>query len=517
VVDNGNVALTSESAVNPTSFANLKIEAGASLTIEPQSFLTVSGTLTNSAGITGLVIQSDVTGTGSLINSTIGVYATAKRWMTGDIWHLISPTATGQTALAFIGDSGNGIASNATNYGLSPYLEGNNEWDYFKVAGIVGNLDTPGKGYQVLRATGAGTGTGNAVYNGIVSFKGVLGADDQTILIAKSSFGWNLIGNPYPCALDVKLFLENAGNSTAIDPSYRAIYVADITNTSTYGYSPINYVTEPELTFKLASGEGFFVKSKNLTGTINFTTNMKNHISDAFKSAVIQNGFNLVAKSGGNKMSTSVKYIPQMTAGLDPGWDAGLFYTGDETSFSLFTALVEDNGVDFTIQCLPDYDYENLVVPVGITAQKGATVEFSLADVTIPVGYKVFLEDRVNQKFTRIDEKDSNYSVKLTADTKGTGRFFLHTKQEITGIKDALVNDYVVIPIPQHRIIRVSGLVNLPAKATVYDVNGRTITIKTLTSVNENEIQLNGVSNGIYLLKIKSGTGTTQHKISWTL
>jgi hypothetical protein len=206
-----------------------------------------------------------------------------------------------------------------------------------------------------------------------------------------------------------------------------------------------------------------------------------------------------------------------MTAGLDPGWDAGLFTNGDETSFSLFTALVEDNGVDFTIQCLPDYDYENLVVPVGITAQKGATVTFSLADVTVPVGYKVFIEDRVNHKFTRLDEPGSIYTVQINADSNGTGRFFLHTKQEITGIKDALTNPILVIPVPQHHLIRVSGLVNLPAQATVYDINGRTITIKTLTSVNENDIQLNGVSNGIYLLKIKSGTGTTQHKISWTL
>lgn len=149
--------------------------------------------------------------------------------------------------------------------------------------------------------------------------------------------------------------------------------------------------------------------------------------------------------------------------------------------------------------------------------KKGATVTFSLADVTIPVGYKVFLEDRVNKKFTRLDEQGSIYSVKLNTASAGTGQFFLHTKQEITGIKDAHTKPVLVIPVPQHHLIRVSGLVNLPAQATVYDVNGRTITIKTLTSANENEIQLNGVSNGIYLLKIKSGTGTTQHKISWTL
>jgi hypothetical protein len=305
-----------------------------------------------------------------------------------------------------------------------------------------------------------------------------------------------------------------ATNTGVIDPSFQAIYVSTISDILTYGYQP--HSSAPAVT-NLASGEAFFVKSKNSTGMINFTTAMKSHTSDAFKSAVIQNGFNLIAESAGIKMSTSIKYIPQMTTGLDPGWDAGLFYNGEDVPLSLFTRLVEDNGVDFTIQCLPDYDYENLVVPVGIIAKQGATIEFSLADVTVPVGYKVCLEDKVNGKFTRLDEQGSKTTVQINTPGNGTGRFFLHTKQEITGIKDGLSNNLVVIPMPQNSIIRVSGLVNLPAQATVYDMNGRMIAIKKLTNLNENEIPLQGVSKGFYLIKIKSDKETTQSKFSWSL
>lgn len=468
---------------------SMTIYSGGVLTIPSVKALTVNGTLTNSVGITGLVIQSDITGTGSLKSSTDGVLATVERWMTGNIWHLISPTATGQTASEFITDLDNKIASNSTNYGLAPYKENTNTWNYFKKSGIVGDLDTIAKGYQVLR---------NA--DGIVSFKGILAGGDKTIEISRSSYGWNLIGNPYPCALDIELFLANTGNIAAIEPSYLGIYVADVNN---FGYIAINSSNGAN-DLKLASGEAFFVKSALTSGSISFTaSNMKSHPSDAFKSAVIQNGFNLVAESAGIKMSTSVKYIPQMTAGLDPGWDAGLFYTGEDSPLSLYTQLVEDNGVDFTIQCLPDNDYENLVVPVGLTAKQGATVNFSLADITVPVGYKVFLEDKVSGKFTRLDEQGSSYSVQLNANSNGTGRFFLHTKQEITGMKDGLSNQILVIPMPQQSIIRVSGIVNLPAQATVYDMNGRMIAIKNLTGLNENEIPLQGVSNGIYLIKIK--------------
>jgi hypothetical protein len=535
LIDNGNYTKGGETVIfsgnteqtisgtSTTDMYNLKLENTKGITVVAGKRLTVSGTLTNTADTAGLVIQSTsdgATGTASLLNNTPGVRATVERWMSGDLWHLISPAAIGvQSVASFVGATDNLIARNTTNYGLAPYDETKDEWDYYTVNNLNtgGTFGTRGKGYQVLRAKETGTGNGRPSYGGTgkVSFRGILAATDTTITITKTAgrYGWNLIGNPYPCALDVNLFLDGNSQFQLINNSYKGIYVALMGDTTVYGYEPINYSSN----FKLASGEGFFVKSDADGGPVYFTTTMKSHTSNAFKSAVIQNGFNLMAESAGNKRKTSVKYIPQMTAGLDPGWDAGLFYNGEDSPLSLYTRLVEDNGVDFTIQCLPDNDYENLVVPVGITAKKGATVEFSLADVTIPVGYKVFLEDRVNQKFTRIDEQDSNYSVKLTADTKGTGRFFLHTKQEITGIKDAPANDFVVIPLPQHRLIRVSGLVNLPAQATVYDMNGRTITIKTLTTINENDIQLNGVSNGIYLLKIKSGTGTTQHKISWTL
>jgi hypothetical protein len=500
--------------------ASGSVTTGGIMSVGPQAKYT-AGAHTHTNG--NFIIYSDATGTGSLI-ATSAFSGTVERWMSGDIWHLISPAATGgENVASFVGATQNAnlIARNTNNYGLAPYNEATDEWDYFKTDGsnTGDNFGTPGKGFQVLRAPGAGTGKGTDGGEGIVSFIGTLAAGDKTIEIARTSFGWNLIGNPYPCALDIKKFLD-ANSSIVekipIDQNFLGIYVTDVADITNYGYIPVNYSNGAN-DLKLASGEAFFVKSKTGGGTINFTTAMKTHTSDAFKSAVIQNGFNLIAASGGDKMSTTVKYIPQMTAGLDPGWDAGLFYNGEDSPLSLYTRLVEDNGVDFTIQCLPDNDYENLVVPVGITAKKGATVTFSLADITIPVGYKVFIEDRTAQKFTRIDEPGSAYLVQLKSGSNGTGRFFLHTKQEITGIKDAPANDFVVIPLPQHRLIRVSGLVNLPAQATVYDMNGRTITIKTLTAINENDIQLNGVSNGIYLLKIKSGTGTTQHKISWTL
>jgi len=497
---------------------NLTINSGSVLTITGSGALTVTNTIANSAGAAGLVIEatSDAAGTtGSLLNDNSAVSATVQRWMTGDLWHLISPAATGgQTVSDFVGTTPNAnlIARNTTNYGLAPYTESNDSWNYYLVSGsnTSGTFGVPGKGFQVLRATGAGTGQGNdPADNGVVSFVGTLAAGNQTIGIAQTGNGWNLIGNPYPCALDVIGFLTT--NSTYINPSYLAIYVSDIGDISTYGYTAINNSSS----FELSSGEGFFVKSASGgMHSVSFTTAMKSAASNAFKSApMLYPAVTLSASSGTDKMSTSVKYISGMTTGLDPGWDAGLFNNGP-VPFSLFTHLVQDNGVDFAIQCLPDTGYEKLAVPVGLVAMGGSTVTFKAVADNLPSNLKVYLEDRKTGIFTRLDD-GSVYSVTLGSASQGAGRFYLHTAESIAVTPVAPKTDLKVIPMPQSQIIRVLGAINLPARASIYDMTGRIITEMTLTGQDLNDIPLVNASTGLYLLKIESDKALVSEKIRW--
>ncbi|PKP51674.1 MAG: hypothetical protein CVT92_12160 [Bacteroidetes bacterium HGW-Bacteroidetes-1] len=65
--------------------------------IESGETLTVYGTLTNNAGITGLIMKSDASGTASLMHNTANVSATFERYMNDadwtdwtDGWHFVS-------------------------------------------------------------------------------------------------------------------------------------------------------------------------------------------------------------------------------------------------------------------------------------------------------------------------------------------------------------------------------------------------------------------------------------------
>jgi hypothetical protein len=473
--------------------------------------------LTNYADVAGIVVQSTsdgATGAGFLINGTIGVPGTVERYVSGDLWHLISPAATaGETVASFVLPANNNlVARNANNYALAPWLEGTGKWDYYKVNGsnTSGQFGTPAKGFQVMRATNAGTGIGGSVDGGKLTFKGTLAAANLNIAVTKSLYGWNLVGNPYPCALDVAAFI--AANTALLDPSYLAIYVSDIADIdANKGYSPVLLADG----LQLASGEGFFVRTIAGGGNISFTTAMKSNVSDAFKSATIDGPvIRLTAEDGKAKLGTTVEYIGGATKGLDPGKDAGLF-NGTASAFSLFTRLIEDNGVDFKIQALPDNNLQSMVVPVGLLADKGTTVTFKALATNLPAGYKVVLEDKETNTFTRLDEANSSYTVSLEAATLGTGRFYLHTTEIVSAIDESLVSGVKVVPVPEQHLVRIIGNFDLPAKAMVYDMNGKLVATKALTSQIENDISLTNCATSVYLLKIDSGKDVETVKFVW--
>ncbi len=54
----------------------------------------MNGTLSNETGASGLIIQSDATGTGSLIHNTASILATVERFIPND-WKMAFPFFTG--------------------------------------------------------------------------------------------------------------------------------------------------------------------------------------------------------------------------------------------------------------------------------------------------------------------------------------------------------------------------------------------------------------------------------------
>lgn len=95
VVDGGNFALAGSGSANATTLANLRITDDASLTLTAGSSHTVTGTVTNDAGTTGLVIKSDATGDASYRGPA--AQSTVERYLTASAWHLLSSPVAAAT------------------------------------------------------------------------------------------------------------------------------------------------------------------------------------------------------------------------------------------------------------------------------------------------------------------------------------------------------------------------------------------------------------------------------------
>lgn len=455
-----------------------------------------------------LTINSDASSTGSLIvHGSASGTVNAERYMTGNTWHIISGATHGTDVSAFLNANSN-IATGSGKRGMADYNTSGNAWNPYFTTGS-GIVDI-GKGYE-MRITA----------NGTVTFSGVLATGDQSVPVSDEGEGWNCIGNPYTSAIGVKSTATSAtnflteNNSTNLDLSYQCAYLWDPAS-STYkiiGNLPTGVAGDRDLTQDyIQSGQGFFVKVKSGVSTVQFKSSMQAHQpTTVLKSADASwPYFTLSATSGQTNASTIVAFNKNMTKGLDPSFDAGLLRGSN--GLSLYSRLVDDNGVDFAIQCLPE-SYSNVVIPVGIDAKAGGEIIFSAKAVGMPTGSAIILEDKTTGSLTSLAE-GATYKATVAANSNGTGRFFIHTSSLTTGV-DGLVPDGKtgMKSYQANDQIVIEGKVSSQAKAYLYTINGVLLGQFQLQEGNYNTIPATGLVTGVYLVKVAGGSEQFNSKI----
>lgn len=201
------------------------------------------------------------------------------------------------------------------------------------------------------------------------------------------------------------------------------------------------------------------------------------------------------------------------TTGLDVGSDVGTF-TGASSNFGIFSHLLQDSqGVDFAIQALPNSNYENMIVPIGVKTEAGKEISLSADISNLPSGMKVFLEDRENNKFIRLDEGD-NYKVMLTNAQNGIGRFYLHTTNSALSVEDkTLTFENISIYKTNTSTLRIAGLSQEKTELTIFNILGKRVLNTSFKANGIKDIELPNLSNGIYLVQIKNNSGKLNKKI----
>jgi len=505
-----NYPVVNELSASPAVCNNLTINSGGKLTIAAGKALTVNGNLTSSADSTGLVLKSDINGTGSLkILGSVSAPASVQRFASLNRWYLVSSPIGTQTLKDFI-DKNTDIpvlSNDANTYGIRDYATGalSNWNDYFTNNYLTTNSAREmgvGKGYLVRTYTDGSPKTLN--FQGNLNSQGNL----DVTLIKSGTNGWNLIGNPYASAIkihDGTSEIEatpdnfiNANDAKFDDVAYGVYFWNDAS--SPKKFDVINNINKP-ITYAQV-GQGFFVRAKAAgSSTMSFTTPMQFHKGDeALKSTTIANPkIELIASLSGQSASTDILFVEGATKGLDRGFDAGILKA--DPSFALYTKLVEPFDAEFQLQCLPINQYNNLVIPIGLDSKSAGEIVLSVQTVQLDPNCKVILEDKLTHTFTDLSKE--SYKAAIAANTTGAGRFFLHTGDIISGLEDQeLAAGKLTAYANGNKEIRVLGEVGDGAVATLFNGLGQVVLTKKLGAGNLNIIGLPNLISGVYLLNI---------------
>ncbi|PWG04699.1 DUF4955 domain-containing protein [Polaribacter aquimarinus] len=413
----------------------------------------------------------------------------------GEGWHLVGSPVSGQVYNNAFATT-NSIASAGTKRGIATHNNESltNHWSYLENNDSNSGTFGVGTGYSIKTSKTTD-----------ISFTGSLNTNEvnKGITIGAGS-AYNLISNPFTTFINSGAFLSLTENSNKL------------TSQTIWIWNPTSKNYESKITlnaFKVAPGQAFFVKCA-VAGDLKFKEEIQSHQnSDTFLKSKAIPEIQLNITDGNLERFTKVFYLENATRGFDNGYD-GETFAGASNSLDVFTQLLENNqGVNYQIQSLPNSDLESMVLPVGVIAGNGKEITFSVQALNLPQGIKVFLEDKLTNTITRLDETNASYKITLSESINGIGRFFLHTKPSFTlSSVDDLLKDISVFKVNNHTL-RIVGLQSGNANVKMFNVFGQKMMDLNFKNKNVKDIFIPKLSKGVYVVKVSSKYGKMNKKI----
>ena len=478
----------------------LTINSPAVLTINASASLTVSSTITNGTGTNGLVILSDATGTGSLINATPSIPATVNRYFPGasTAWHLLSsPVAAQAIGTAF-------TASPSTSYDFFTWYEPTEVWVNFKNTTVATTWETAngsnnfvqGRGYLV-----AYTGTGLTK-----QFTGNLNTGTVSPALTKTGTGtyagYNLVGNPYASAIDWKAasgwnrtsLVDNSGYDMAIWNDAAGNYCSYNSN----GSSGINGGTQ-----YIAAGQGFFVNATS-SGILGMNNDIRVHNTQAFLKSPddITNILRLNVSGNANTYSDEIVVeFGHATA----GGGAGKIFSFYETAPSLYTVKPAGN---FSI----DFRGEPGTVAIPVSFKAGADGSYTLTASQIEsfTSWTVITLEDLQAARTQNLMTNPVYTF-ASSKNDASARFVLHFGGSF-GVNNRENQEVSIYSAGNSVCIANHSGSNMTGEVIIYNMIGQVMMKKSLSNGSRTTIGLGG-STGYYLVKVVTGEKVYSAKV----
>jgi len=482
------------SGITLRTIASLQIASGALLNIESDAKLTVTGAVTKADA--GLLIESTSASlTGSLIFGSGTPNATVQRYIAQNEWHLVTPVTIPTTAYDFY------LGSVNLSW-LAELNETTNVYDYI----IDENASlSRGKPYSYWILDGQGDQT--------IEFTGTLIGVDVPVTLAMATDGWNLIGNPFPSALNWATV--SAGNTKGTAYVWDNSLGGYLYSTGGSGGVPNPHVgTLPNNIIPL--GQGFLVQVNTTAGVFTIPEASRVHNTADFVKSANDNKdeitqFIRIDLDGGYYGNTVFVGFPENgTASFDISGDATKLYSSTENI--QFFAVENDDELCINANA-PLTEGESKTVPLNLVQITDGNYTMGFSDLDQLQNTDITLEDI--KTGTTQDIRENTIYTFNASNIDNPGRFLLHiawAPDGIEDIKDASSNMQIYSFGNEIYIRSKDEAINQGGDVFVYDLMGREHSQRRITASELVKFPIN-ISNNYVVVKVVKQSSTKIQKL----
>ncbi|MBP8790845.1 MAG: Ig-like domain-containing protein [Breznakibacter sp.] len=466
------------------SIPNMIIAEGGKLTINPGATLTVNSFFrmysVNGSGTSASLV---VNGTLSTVPSKTFIYQGITNY---DYDYYISSPVTGAQK-SVVAPAGSVFEYNVLT---GKYVELSS-----------GSILSAGKGYSGYAPAGS-----SFAFSGAINQLGSYQFDGSRNTV---NYGWNLAGNPYPCAVDLALTYNNNGFAN-LKPH---VYLRDNVTQQLYAWNfpaGVGTADGPQI----PSMHAFWVQvaigqpSGSLTmHSADRVHNTKNYHKSASATPVQKPTVKLFAQNGAVKDLSVITFIPGNDDAYDD-YDSEKRFAMNSSVTDLYT--VKD-GKRLVINSFCEYNGSK-EVPIGVYAKKAGTYTLGLASLAgFDQEVELKLVDYSTSPATTHDLSLGDYSFTVAGNIFIDHRFVLQVSNKVaTGVDQPEANSEVTIYAFQSDVV-IENKGDAVGQYTIYDLSGRVITSGEVGAFSKVSVPM--PVKGVVLGEVKTYKGVVNKKL----
>ncbi|SHM98838.1 T9SS type A sorting domain-containing protein [Polaribacter sp. KT 15] len=324
-----------------------------------------------------------------------------------------------------------------------------------------------------------------------------------------STNGDNLVGNPYPAAIDWDLVITDPDNTEILGTIYlwnQATAEVGENNVSDYlQYNLTGGVTNTA-TGNIGTGQGFFVRAIS-NSSIKFKTthqiassNTQFYKSNHRKILEEKKDRSWIKFTRGNQTNTLlIGFLEGATEGVDRIYDAG--FDTNQKSLGFYSLI--NNSIKASIQGLPVLQNDEEIVPLGFIVDKVGEYSIGIQEETINDDYTVYLFDKELDLLFNLEEGDYNFSIETLGENNERFeiKYSKASKEETTLSTEVVENidDTLNLYVNSNRELIIKKNTQEEIKnIQVYNLQGRFISVFK----SEDLKSVSNYSKGVYFVKV---------------